>query len=140
MPLTFHPKPGMVLMCDFNTGFVAPEMVKKRPVVVVLPRPRRSNQLCTIVPLSTTRPVPVEPHHHQMDSRSLPGKFAGNKTWTKCDMVATVSLNRLDRVMVGKDRSGKRLYVAQLVIPEEFLAIQRGLLTAIGLADLTKHL
>lgn len=66
MALTFHPKPGMALMCDFNTGFVAPEMIKKRPVVVVSPRPRRSNQLCTIVPLSTTRPDPVEPYHHCM--------------------------------------------------------------------------
>lgn len=140
MALTFHPKPGMVLMCDFNTGFVAPEMIKKRPVVVVSPRPRRSNQLCTIVPLSTTRPIPVEPYHHQMDPRSLPGKFAGKETWAKCDMLATVSLGRLDRVMVGKDRSGKRLYVAQLIVPEDFLAIKRGILAAIGLTDLTKYL
>ncbi len=140
MSLTFHPKPGMVLMCDFNTGFIAPEMIKKRPVVVISPRPRRSNQLCTIVPLSTTRPVPVEAHHHPMDPRSLPGKFAGNETWAKCDMLATVSLERLDRVLVGKDRNGKRLYVAQHVILEDLLAIQRGVLSAIGLADLTKHL
>ena len=140
MPLTFHPKPGMVLMCDFNTGFVSPEMIKKRPVVVVSPRPRRSNQLCTIVPLSTTRPAPVEPHHHQMDPRSLPGKFAGNATWAKCDMLATVSLDRLDRVFVGKERNGKRLYVAQSIISEDFLEIQRGILAAIGLSGLTKHL
>ncbi len=140
MALTFHPKPGMVLMCDFNTGFIAPEMIKKRPVVVISPRPRRSNQLCTIVPLSTTRPVPVELHHHEMDPRSLPGKFAGNETWAKCDMVATVALDRLDRVMVGKERNGKRLYVAQLVILEDFLSIQKSVLMAIGLSDLTKYL
>lgn len=97
-------------------------------------------QLCIVVPLSTTRPVPVEAHHHQMDPRSLPGKFAGNETWAKCDMLATVSLDRLDRVMVGKDKSGKRLYVAQPIIPEDFLSIQRGILEAIGLSDLTNHL
>ncbi|MCB2262482.1 MAG: type II toxin-antitoxin system PemK/MazF family toxin, partial [Candidatus Thiosymbion ectosymbiont of Robbea hypermnestra] len=80
MALTFHPRPGMVLICDFNTGFKAPEMIKRRPVVVISPRPRRSNQLCTIVPLSTTVPNPVEPFHHRMDPRSLPGKLAGKET------------------------------------------------------------
>ena len=43
-------------MCDFDTGFKAPEMVKKRPVVVISPRRRRSSaQFYTVVPLSTHR-------------------------------------------------------------------------------------
>lgn len=45
----------MVLICDFTTGFQAPEMVKKRPVVVVSPR-RRIGQVCTVVPLSSVAP------------------------------------------------------------------------------------
>lgn len=135
MPLTFHPHPGMVLICDFNTGFKAPEMIKRRPVVVVSPRPRRSNQLCTIVPLSTTVPNPMEPFHHCMDPRSLPGKLARKETWAKCDMLATVSLERLDRVLVGKEPGGKRIYVAEQVLDEDLEAIRRGVMIALGMID-----
>ena len=69
--LTFQPKPGTLLVCDFGTGFKMPEMVKKRPVVVISPRRRRS-RLCTVVPLSTTAPNPVERFHHLMNPQSLP--------------------------------------------------------------------
>jgi mRNA interferase MazF len=31
MPLKFHPEPGTILICDYTTGFIAPEMVKRRP-------------------------------------------------------------------------------------------------------------
>ncbi len=135
MPLTFHPHPGMVLICDFNTGFKAPEMIKRRPVVVISPRPRRSNPLCTIVPLSTTAPNPVESFHHRMDPRSLPGKLSRKETWVKCDMLATVSLERLDRVMVGKEPSGKRIYVADPVTADDLMAIRRGVMMALGLVN-----
>ena len=30
MPITFHPHAGVVLICDFSTGFQPPEMVKRR--------------------------------------------------------------------------------------------------------------
>ena len=135
MPLTFHPHPGMVLICDFNTGFKAPEMIKRRPVVVISPRPRRSNQLCTIVPLSTTAPNPVEPFHHRMNPLSLPGKLARKETWAKCDMLATVSLGRLDRVMIGKEPGGKRIYVAEQILAEDLEAIRRGVMIALGIED-----
>ncbi|WPL15001.1 PemK-like protein [Thiorhodovibrio litoralis] len=125
----------MVLICDFNTGFKAPEMIKRRPVVVISPRPRRTNQLCTIVPLSTTAPNPVEPFHHRMDPRSLPGKLSRKETWAKCDMLATVSLERLDRVMVGKEPTGKRIYIAQQVLDEDFEAIRRGVMIALGVIN-----
>lgn len=49
------------------------------------------------MPLSTTVPNPVEPFHHRMDPRSLPGKLTRKETRAKCDMLATVSLERLDR-------------------------------------------
>lgn len=41
MALRFHPKPGTILMCDFDTGFQVPEMVKKRPVIVLSPKRKR---------------------------------------------------------------------------------------------------
>ena len=135
MPLNFHPRPGMVLICDFNTGFKAPEMIKRRPVVVISPRRRRMSGLCTVVPLSTTEPNPIEPFHHRMDMHSLPGTLARNETWAKCDMLATVSLARLDRVMIGKDTGGKRKYVVDPVTADDLASIRRGVLIALGLLN-----
>ncbi len=51
--LSTHPQVGSTLICNYGTGFVAPEMVKRRPVVVIS-RLRRRADLCTVVPLSTT--------------------------------------------------------------------------------------
>ena len=59
MALKFHPKPGTILVCDFRQGFRAPEMIKRRPVVVVSPRLRNRTDLCTVVPLSTIEPRPI---------------------------------------------------------------------------------
>ena len=98
MALQYQPGPCTLWMCDFNTGFKVPEMTKVRPVVVVSPRSKQMTKLCTIVPLSTTTPVPVKPFHHRMDPRSLPGKLGTTETWAKCDMLYTVSLERLRRV------------------------------------------
>jgi mRNA interferase MazF len=133
MPLSFHPRTGVVLMCDFNTGFKAPEMVKVRPVVVISPR-RRSDSLCTVVPLSTTAPNPVEGYHHRLDPKSLPSKLANAETWAKCDMVTTVSLERLDRVKNGKEPNGKRIYVAQQILPADLEAIRRCVLVGLGIS------
>lgn len=36
MSPTFHPHPEMVLICDCNAGLKAPEMIKRRLVVVWL--------------------------------------------------------------------------------------------------------
>lgn len=131
MALSFYPRPGLVLMCDFSTGFKAPEMVKKRPVVVISPH-RKFHKLCTIVPLSTTIPNPVEKYHHCLQPSSLPGKFAQNETWAKCDMIYTVSLDRLDRVLI-RDRRGNRSYVSERISNEDFTAIQHAVKAALGL-------
>lgn len=134
MALPFHPDPGTLLVCNFDTGFRPPEMVKVRPVVVVSPRRRRGAELCTVVPLSTTRPEPEEPFHHRMDRRSLVGRYArAEATWAKCDMLYTVSLERLDRVKVDKDARGKRRYVAQQIIEADWQAIRRCVALALGL-------
>jgi mRNA interferase MazF len=94
--INFHPKRGTVLICDF-TGFKPPEMVKKRPVVVLSPRYRRHTGLCLVVPFSTVAPEEVEPHHYRIP----PGTYAfldpAKTTWAKCDMLAHVSFERLER-------------------------------------------
>ncbi|WP_367003019.1 type II toxin-antitoxin system PemK/MazF family toxin [Escherichia coli] len=56
MVLKYQPSVRSVLMCDFR-GMVVPEIVKVRPVVVVS-RNRHNNQLVTVVPISTTEPLP----------------------------------------------------------------------------------
>lgn len=132
MSLLFHPKPGNVLMCDFNTGFKPPEMVKVRPVVVISPR-RRSVELCTVVPLSTTAPNPVEAFHWEMAAQSLPGPFATNRTWAKCDMLATVGLGRLDRVRIGKDSNGNRIYTTHQVTAADLEGILKAVMVALGI-------
>ena len=104
MALKFHPKPGTILVCDY-AGFRVPEMVKRRPCVVVSPRLRRRDDLCTVVPLSTTTPKPPEPYHHLITlERPLPYPFDTAAMWAKCDMLATVSFARLDLIKVGHRR------------------------------------
>ncbi|WP_200291341.1 type II toxin-antitoxin system PemK/MazF family toxin [Rhodospirillum rubrum] len=56
MSLKFPPTPGTIVICDDNTGFKAPEMVKERLAVVVSPRLPYRDGLCTVVPLSTSPP------------------------------------------------------------------------------------
>lgn len=104
MPITFHPKAGMVLICDF-AGFKVPEMVKARPVVVISPNHLVRPGLVTVVPLSTTLPNPIEPHHVQLKGSPIPGKAAGD-VWAKCDMISCVSLGRMDRIKVDRGNYG----------------------------------
>lgn len=135
MPLKFHLAPGMVLMCDFTVGFKPPEITKLRPVVVISPRSRRSKPLCTVVPLSTVAPKPIEPFHHCMDPRSLPRRLARKENWAKCDMLYTVSLRRLDRIVIGKERSGKPIYATVSVTADDLEAIRRGVRIALGMVE-----
>ena len=128
--LNFYPKPGTLLICDF-TGFKAPEMIKTRPVVVISPRRRGGARLCTIVPLSTTVPNPVEPFHHRMDPRSLPARFRSQDSWAKCDMVYTVALDRLARVRLRI--GGKWTEREQQVLAKDLEAIRGGVVTALDL-------
>jgi len=130
MPLTFHPGAGVIVICDFGTGFRPPEMVKVRPVVILSPR-RRSSQLVTVVPLSSVSPTPPEPWHHQLAESVYPP--ARSPMWAKCDMVLTVALTRLDRVR-GKDAIGRRVYFTPQLSVAEMTAIRTGVKAALGLS------
>jgi len=130
MPLQFQPRPGQVVMCDFS-GYVVPEMVKVRPVVVIA-RNRKNRQLVTVVPLSTTPPDALEDHHHQLAANPLPGRERIT-CWAKCDMVATVSLVRLDRYKVGR-----RQFVVPTLPKADFDPICVGVLNALGLTTLAQ--
>ncbi len=92
MALKFNPKAGAILICNYSTGFVAPEMVKRRPVVVVSPRLRRRDGLCAVVPLSRTPPPAPQNYHYELQlGRPLPKPWGSDRFWVKTDMLATVS-------------------------------------------------
>lgn len=131
--LQFQPYAGQILICDFQTGFMPPEMVKVRPVVVVSPQPRVANKMCMVVPLSSTAPNPAQPYHYRLPDGIYP--VPGVELWAKCDMLYTVGCRRLDRVKVGF-----RHYAAPIIPAADLLAIRRCILHAIGLHGLTEHL
>ena len=143
MPINWHPRFGQILFCDFNTGFVEPEMVKpKRPVVVVSRSLRgRPQNLCTVVPLSTVKPDPVMYFHHQMNPHSLPERLRNQEAWAKCDMICQVSFKRLNQIQVGKDpNTGKRLYSSKTATKLDMTAIRAGILYALSMESLADHL
>lgn len=88
------------MVCDFR-GYIAPEIIKTRPVVIISPNHMRRPGLVTVVPLSTTAPDPIEGYHYQLNGNPVPGSNEP-EVWAKCDLVATVCVSRLDRVKIGR--------------------------------------
>jgi mRNA interferase MazF len=89
----------MVVACDFR-GNIAPEIVKLRPVVIISPNHIRRPGLYAVVPLSTTPPDPICNYHHRLIGNPIPGKTG--EVWAKCDLIASVAFDRLDRLKVGR--------------------------------------
>lgn len=140
MPLKYHPEPGTILICDY-TGFREPEMVKRRPVILVSPRLKHQDDLATIVPLSTTAPGRVHDFHYELELEApLPAPFDSPTMWVKADMLATVAFHRLDLVRDVRGADGKRKYLTQKIIGEQLRCVYRCVLSAIGLPNLTRHL
>jgi uncharacterized protein YifN (PemK superfamily) len=140
MAIKYHPEPGAILVCDF-AGFKEPEMVKRRPVIVVSPRFRRRDNLCTIVPLSTTRPRTICDFHYQLTfDEPLPPPYSESKVWVKADMVCAVSFDRLSLPFSGKDASGKRIYDERFIDEADLKQIRTCILHSLGLGILTSHL
>jgi uncharacterized protein YifN (PemK superfamily) len=121
MALSYQPPVGAVVMCDFS-GNAVPEMVKIRPVVVIA-RNRHNNKLVSVVPLSTTPPSPLTAYHHALAENPMPGG-QDIPCWAKCDMIATVALYRLDRIMAGRQRDGSRIYVVPKITDDALGAIR----------------
>jgi len=132
MPLPYQPKPRAVLLCDFR-GYIEPEIVKRRPVIV-LKAHKTNAKLVAVVPRSTTKPLHVREHHHQLARNPLPDDSA-KEVWVKCDMVAVVSTDRLDMIRSGRRRpDGRREYLRLQIGPDQFDAIRRGVMAGLGLS------
>jgi mRNA interferase MazF len=134
MAITFHPEPRMVLMCNFDSGFKPPEMVKVRPVIILSPR-RHNRETCIVVPLSSTRPDPIEVYHHMLDPLSLPKRLRDANTWVKGNMVTTIAVHRLDRVRDGLDSRGQRRFVTHYVTYVDWSAVQQTVFGALGFSS-----
>lgn len=139
MSLLYYPKLGEILICDFSTGFIIPEMVKRRPVIVIGPRLRRRADLVTIVPLSTTPPRPPQNYHSRLELQNpLPRPFDSSVMWAKCDMVVAVSRQRLDRFREPRKRDGsRRKWRSGQANPEQIKEIRKAVLCGLGLDSLT---
>ncbi len=121
-------------MCDYRTGFVPPEMVKRRPVVVVSPTSGRRLGPYVVVPLSTTAPRVVELFHVRIPAGRYLFFRSSLDVWAKCDVLAAVAPVRLDRL-----RSNGR-WSAPKIDSGDLRSIQRGVLHALGLSALTAAL
>lgn len=137
MGIIIHPEPGTILVCDFR-GMESPEMVKRRPVVVISPRLRRREGLCTVVPLSTTEPLQIAPYHFKLHTNPpLPKPYNSLFHWVKGDMLYTVSFRRLFLPHNGKDSDGKRLYVVRIIEKSDLVKIHQCILHGLGMESLT---
>lgn len=114
----YRPQTGQIVMCDFSTGFQPPEIVKRRPVVVVSNGKVHLSQLATVIPISTAEPDRILPWHVETTDYFQLGRER-IRHWAKCDLINTVSFHRLDRPH-HRDH-GRRVYET-IVIPDELLA------------------
>jgi mRNA interferase MazF len=142
MPITFHPKPGQILLCDF-IGFREPEMIKKRPVLILTDQIKGRAGLTTIVPLSTVEPAKIQPYHYKIPKQLMPmvGFYQGSDSWVKGDMIYTVGFDRLNLIQLGKrDSQGKRLYFKDKLDKTQMSQIYQCVLHGLNLGQLAIHL
>ncbi len=127
-----HPNPGEVLICAFDNVAIGAEMIKRRPSVVVSRRDSHARGLVTVVPLSTTPPHPPRAWHHPLPHLKIAGWPDAAVTWAKCDMLATVSVTRLNKPYIKTRRDG-RIYRTLLLAAEDLAAVQDGVRAYLGL-------
>lgn len=135
MAILYPVSPGTLLLCDYALGgFVPPEMVKRRPAIVVSPRLPHRDGLCAVVPLSTTPPEYELNYVVKIElDPLLPAPFDSPVMWVKCDMIATVGFERLDLFRTGRDQQGKRKYLTRKINPDVFEKILTGVRAGIGI-------
>jgi uncharacterized protein YifN (PemK superfamily) len=132
--ISFQPQARQILFCDFR-GFEVPEMVKRRPVLVLAAHDTNS-KLVVVVPLSTTAPQQPKPYHCRLRLNRL--SYPTEKPiWAKCDMVAVVSTARLDRIPAApRGAKSHRKYQRIQIDTQQFDTIRRGVAHALGLSTL----
>ena len=131
--INFYPRAGQVLMCDFS-GFVVPEMVKPRPVIVVSPRLPYRSEIVAIIPISLTPPIHHEPYAVRLSKNYHPSEGDDLPCWAKCDMLLNLSRRRLDGFKVGR-----RKWETPQVTGDDLKAVRAGVLHGLGMGGLIKE-
>lgn len=136
MPITFKPRVGQVLTCDYGHypmtqsactvhGRLPPEMIKKRLVLNA-----KHQNACVVVPLSTTWDKMSETRgfHIPIPSGTFPPihSWGDCQRWAKCDTIQMVSNLRLDRVVTARGHASVHLPTALVT------EIQKGVIKVIG--------
>ena len=127
MALNFFPRAGQIFVGDFS-DLKAPEITKKRPVIVVSPKLPYRSQLVAIVPISTTAPLHDLPFVYQLSKNYTPWGEPELVSWAKCDLVMNVAMARLSAFKVDR-----RKYVYPTLSPEDLAGVRRAVLTGLGL-------
>ena len=126
MSIRFPVAPGTVLLCDYSSGFRPPEMVKRRPPVVISPRLPHRDGPCTVVLLSGSPPPETVAYQCPVTfPEPLPAPFA------------TVGLNRLDLFPTRRHpNTGERAFLKIRVTKGQLAAIRLAVLHALAIARL----
>lgn len=141
MPLKYNPGVGCVVMCKFDAAFKKPEMVKPRPAVIVSPPVAACPYLCTIVPLSTSKPQKIMSYHLEIKLPFiLPKPFDSETAWVKADMIYAAGFHRLNLFRAGKDENGKRQYSTKAVDNSTMLKIRAAILHGLGMGSIATHI
>lgn len=136
MALQYAVRPKTILLCDYDAGgFRPPEMVKRRPAVVLVGALPKRGKLLSVVPLSGTPSDPDVRYHCRLElTRPLPAPFDETIWWVKADMVATVAFDRLELFRTGRDQYGRRKYLTDLRVSDEhFTQIKQAVRQALDL-------
>jgi uncharacterized protein YifN (PemK superfamily) len=128
--IRFTPRRGQILMCDFDMATVAPEMRKKRRVVILSPRSLNGPHgakpgKCIVVPLSATTPRRVLGSHVAFPVGSYDSLSVD--VWAICEAIAHVSHIRLDRVPVGSE------HLSEMMDASDVCRIEEGVRFALGM-------
>jgi len=133
MTISLHPAPGTVIRVDLSEGFRPPEMIKRKPAIIISPPLPGRERLCSIVPLSTTAPRIVAPHHLRLVfDPPLPTPYDSAVMWLKGDIVLTVAFHRL-RLLFDRWESGQRVYDVRVLGPDVLEEVRRCVRAGLGL-------
>jgi uncharacterized protein YifN (PemK superfamily) len=135
MAIRYPLPPRSLVLCDYSLGgFREPEMVKRRPALVISPRLPHRDGLCSVVPLSTSPPQRSVDYVVRIElDPALPAPFDSPELWAKCDMVACVGFNRLDLFRHPRAGGDKRKYIKPLLDQAQFKAVVEGVCCGLGI-------
>ncbi len=133
MTVVSHPQPGTIVRVDLSEGFKPPEMVKRRPAVVLSPPVPGRDLMCAIVPLSTSEPRRKLAHHMELTfDPALPAPYDSPRMWLKGDIVLTVGFHRL-RLLFSRWDGGQRVYDVRVLDPGAMEAVRSCVRAGLGL-------